>query len=173
MTGDKYIRSELTKIIFNKRTQSLYPHIVIDLILNEIQIKEEDIILSRDDLFHGFYLVAKKWVNVYRLNLAENSMVNQIIAKEVTQASSIEKINHSRIGDRVIKNVVSGKNLFTYNPATEEVFINKEVVKAIKKDLNYWRQENLSAVKQLCLKYNEGKEIEINEIFPDMSKVEN
>ena len=65
MREDKNIRDELSKIIFNKRTQSLYPHIVIDIIFNEIEIKQEDIRISRDDLFFRFYLVAKKWVKTY------------------------------------------------------------------------------------------------------------
>ncbi|QEH67659.1 hypothetical protein [Cellulosilyticum sp. WCF-2] len=172
MREDKNIRDELSKIIFNKRTQSLYPHIVIDIIFNEIEIKQEDIRISRDDLFFRFYLVAKKWVKTYKLNLAENSMVNQIIEKEVTQANSIEKINHSRIGDRVIKNVVSGKKLFLYSSDREQVVIDKKVVKEIKKDLAYWRQENLIAAKQLCLKYNEGKEDKVDEIFKDMTRIE-
>ncbi len=168
MREDKNIESDLTKIIFNKRTQSLYPHIIIDIIFNEIQINDEGIRINRNDLFLRFYLTAKKWVKTYKLNLAENSMVNQIIEKERTQNDSIEKINHSRIGDRVIKNVVSGKNVFEYDADIEQVIVDQEVVKVLKKDLDYWRQENLEAAKQLCIKYNEDREKEINELFKDM-----
>lgn len=169
----KDIVKQLDALIYNKKVQSVYSHIMLESIFILIeQSKEGNRNIPILDIFTQFAIITVPWVNKYQLLLKDKSSIANKIINEadkdvvtINQYRDIgKKLMTSSVRKWVVPNITKYQELFR---CTEDknIYVSQEGWHEISSHVNEWRKKNFEETRKLLYKYNPNKKQIIDQLF--------